>query len=148
MKKTFKFILIFIFITIILLFLAGCGKDKDSKTTTSSDENKTIEYFEGTHIPTLESVLNYNKPTVRNDMLKESGFYYAAYSKNSYGEYNSNVNGNEDYETYSKILKDNGFKLDNTEENNGAKKYTYFDDEYSIELTIEDKSFSITINKK
>ena len=145
MKKLLT-ITLAILLIITLLILTGCSNEKKSEDTKKTSSNKKIEFFEGTKIPTPESVLGYEKPFVHNDLLDSDGTFYGGYSESGMDGYNSKVKSS-DYDTYSKVIVENNFTLKNTSKDDDANIYEYTDGTSTVELRITDKAFEITITK-
>ena len=151
MKKSLIFIISILLIGALLIF-TGCGTIEENTSTepndtfseTSDVQAQEVEFYEGTNVPSAESVLGYEQPVVSNDLLDTDGTFYAGYSASGVDGYNSNVKSS-DYEIYSKILIENNFTLTNTSEEDGATVYEYTSDTSTVELNITETSFAITV---
>ncbi|MBP3464083.1 MAG: hypothetical protein J6K45_06360 [Clostridia bacterium] len=159
--KIYTILITFILIGLIIFIIKGVKADKElaksnentvavsSTSSTSSNEKKEYECFKGTDIPTPQSVLNYKKPFISMDQLDEDGSFYGGYMPYEDDEFNSNVKNPSDYEKYSEVITNIGYKLDKTEDDeDGAKIYTYSNNSYEIKLRILADSFEITLTKK
>lgn len=163
--KVYTVLMIIILIGLVIFIIRGIKADKElskndentvtvSSTSTAyaSEESiskKDYDCFKGTNIPTPQSVLGYKKPFISNDQLDEDGSFYGGYMPYSDAEFNSNVKNPSDFEKYSKVIEEIGYKLDKTEDDeDGAKIYTYSDNFYEITLRIMTDHFEITLTKK
>lgn len=163
--KIYTVIIVLILIGLIIFVIRGIKADKElsksnentsaqsvAVSSTSSDEEKVVkkdyECFKGTDIPTPQSVLNYKKPVISMDQLDEDGTFYGGYMPYEDAEFNSNVKNPSDYEKYSEVITNIGYKLDKTDEDeDGAKIYTYSNISYEIQLRILPDGFEITLQK-
>ena len=154
MKKSLIFIVSILLIGTLLIF-TGCGTNEEN---TSAEQNNTssetsniqaqeVEFYEGTNVPSAESVLGYEQPVVENDLITEDGTYYAGYSAAGIDGYNSNVKAS-DYDTYSKVLTENNFTLTNTTPEDDSTVYEYTSDTSTVKLTVSDTNFEISITLK
>lgn len=146
MKRKICILLVVIMLIASLFILTGCG-DKSEETKQTNEKNnsseatdekvtKTYAYYFDTDIPTLQSVFDYEKPFMRNDIWAEFGEYYETFTDADMDGFRSKVNKNHLTE-YKNILIENGYS--ETESNVLTK------DNMQITLELEDTTFSITI---
>lgn len=116
--------------------------------TSESVSSKNIEFFEGTNVPTPESVLGYGHPLICTNELNTYGLYYGAYGKEILGIEQENyvsIIKSTDYDTYSKVLTQNNFAFKSTSKDDEATIYEYENENANIRLRIKNDSFEITI---